>query len=208
MKIVTISDTHGKHDLVKLPDADLIIHAGDITPMGKESEVKSFLNWFSNLSIKYKVFIARNHDFHFENSSSDVIQNIIPKNIIYLKDQEVTIDGVKIWGSPITPWFYDWAFNRERGADIKKHWDLIPLDSDIVVTHGPIHKVLDKTVHGQNAGCEELAKAISLIKPKVHICGHIHEAYGDVNLNSIHFLNSSVLNEKYRLVNEPILFEL
>jgi len=126
LKIISISDTHGKHKGLTLPDADMIIHAGDITSNGDELQVKSFLNWFSNLNIQHKIFIAGNHDFYFERNPTEGIQKLIPENIIYLNDQLITIDGINIWGSPITPWFFDWAFNRERGEDIKKHWDLIP----------------------------------------------------------------------------------
>lgn len=208
MKIVTISDTHGKHKGLTLPEADMIIHAGDITSNGDELQVKSFLTWFSNLKIQHKIFVAGNHDFYFERKPEELIKAIIPENIIYLNDQLVSIDGLNIWGSPITPWFYDWAFNRERGQEIKKHWDLIPIISDIIVTHGPIHSVLDQTIHGQHAGCEDLANRVYDIKPKAHICGHIHESFGQVNLRGIKFINASVLNEHYKLVNEPIVFEL
>ena len=50
------------------------------------------------------------------------------RHIIFLNDSGCVLENIKIWGSPVQPWFYDWAFNRTRGAEIKKHWDLIPKD--------------------------------------------------------------------------------
>ena len=168
MKFVIISDTHGQHKNLTLPKGDVIIHAGDISQRGKESEIIDFLNWFKDLDFKYKIFIAGNHDFFFEKTSENDIQKIIPENIIYLCDSGVEVEHIKIWGSPITPWFYDWAFNRPRGAQIAHHWQLIPLDTDILITHGPAFGKLDKTTRGENVGCEDLLKSIKEIKPKIH----------------------------------------
>ena len=208
MKFIIISDTHGQHKNLTLPKGDVIIHAGDISQRGKESEIIDFLNWFKDLDFKYKIFIAGNHDFFFEETSEKDIQRIIPENIIYLCDSGVEVENIKIWGSPITPWFYDWAFNRPRGAQIAHHWQLIPIDTDIMITHGPAFGKLDKTTRGENVGCEDLLHTIENIQPKVHICGHIHEGYGQTTSSKTKFINASVLDEKYGLTNPPITFEL
>ena len=98
--------------------------------------------------------------------------------------------------------------NADRGEDIKQHWDKIPDDTDILLTHGPAHGFLDK-VHGRgpNLGCEELAKAIGRVNPKIHLCGHIHSANGYTKYNDIHFFNASVLNESYLYTYAPNSFE-
>jgi Icc-related predicted phosphoesterase len=57
-------------------------------------------------------------------------------------------------------------------------------------------------------GCEDLLLKVEEVKPTFHICGHIHEAYGMQEKDNTTFINASVLNEKYVLVNEPIVFEL
>jgi Icc-related predicted phosphoesterase len=132
---------------------------------------------------------------------------MLPDNLIYLNDSQIVIEGIKIWGSPIQPWFYDWAFNRQRGADIKKHWDLIHADTDILITHGPAHGILDLTMDYRNVGCEELIKKIEEIKPKYHICGHIHEAHGVLKNEATTFINASQLNVHYRPVFKPIVFD-
>ncbi|MBL7894526.1 MAG: metallophosphatase domain-containing protein [Bacteroidia bacterium] len=208
MKFVAISDTHGMHNRLILPKGDAIIHAGDISRMGHEEEVIEFLNWFKELDFRHKIFIPGNHDFFFESSSPQKVYDIIPENVIYLNDSAVTIDGIKIWGSPISPWFHDWAFNRKRGFEINMHWNRIPPDTDILITHGPAYGRLDKTIYGDYVGCEDLLNKIHDIKPKYHICGHIHEAYGKWNDGNTTFINASVLDHKYRMKNEAILFEL
>ena len=207
MKFVAISDTHCRHRSLKLPKGDVLIHAGDLSYKGTKEEVVDFLDWFSKQKFNYKIFIAGNHDFFFEKKSSVIIEELIPKNIIYLNDSGTEINGIKIWGSPVTPWFYNWAFNRHRGEDIKKHWDLIPADSDIVITHGPVYGFLDMTVSEQYAGCQDLLRKVLTIQPKVHVCGHIHEAYGLVKRSGIKFINASVVNEQYELANKPVVFE-
>ncbi len=208
MKFVAISDSHGQHRNLKLPKGDVIIHAGDISRRGKEDEIKDFLDWFSQLDYEHKIFIAGNHDFFFERNSEKHITTIVPPNVIYLCDSGTTINGIKIWGSPVTPWFYDWAFNRHRGELINRHWELIPSDTDILITHGPAFGLLDHTTRGQNVGCEDLLNKVNEVRPKVHICGHIHEAYGELDSSGVKFINASVTDEKYLLKNEPIIFEL
>ena len=208
MKFVTISDTHGKHNRLILPSGDVLIHAGDICMKGDKSEVEDFLKWFEKQNFKYKILIAGNHDFYFERESAENINSIIPEGIIYINDNYTTIGGFKIWGSPITPWFFNWAFNRHRGEPINRHWELIPVDTDIVITHGPVFGILDKTFQGSNAGCQDLLNKIQEIKPKIHVCGHIHEAYGTTEKFGVKFINASVLNANYQLTNSPIVFEL
>lgn len=208
MKIILISDTHGFHEQMIIPDGDILIHAGDISLKGNEKEIKAFLNWFSNLPHTYKIMVAGNHDWLFERQDSAYIQNLIPENIIYLNDSGTEIKGLQIWGSPVQPTFFSWAFNRDRGREIKSHWDLIPLHTDILITHGPPFGILDKTDKGMHVGCEELRKRVDLIKPKLHVFGHIHEAYGLHHENNTIFANASLLNVNYKHTNKAIVLEV
>lgn len=233
MRIVTMSDSHGRHEnihvlksgenldnmetlyhitgSVYLPaDADMIIHGGDISMRGHEHEVESFLKWYSSLPYKYKVMIAGNHDFLFDTQRT-LAKDLLVKypDIIYIENDVVEIEGIKIWGSPIQPWFHNWAFNKYRGDDIKKYWDIIPNDIDILVTHGPPFGVLDMTMSGDQVGCEDLMTKIKEIPTlKLHIFGHIHEHAGHEFKNGIHFVNASVLNLRYQLQNKPMIFEI
>lgn len=209
MKIVFISDTHGQHRKLKnLPKADLIIHGGDVSKLGKAHEVEDFIHWFLRLDYAHKIFIAGNHDFYFEDYSRDFIQKKLTSNCHYLSNSGVEIEDVKIWGSPVTPTFFNWAFNVNRGKPIQKYWNMIPSDTDILVTHGPIGGILDRTTSNINAGCDDLLKTVNKVKPKFHLFGHIHEAYGKEKVKETTFVNGSLLNEKYELVNSPVEIDL
>lgn len=206
MKIVCISDTHGGHDKMRIPDGDLLLHAGDMSKRGKEPEIRDFDAWLGTLPHRYKVIIAGNHDFLFESDPTFAASLIT--NAIYLNDSEVTIEGLRIWGSPVTPWFYDWAFNRFRGADIRPHWDLIPAGIDILMTHGPPANILDCTISGKSVGCEDLSEAIARVRPRLHLFGHIHEAYGIAHQNQIQYINACMMDINYKPVNQAIVIEL
>lgn len=208
MQIVAISDTHGKYRDLKIPDGDILIHAGDVTRGGKKEQVIDFIAWFAEQRHAHKIFVAGNHDFFFEEAYPEEISNLIPNEIIYLSDSGVEINGIKFWGSPITPWFNNWAFNRERGTEIKQHWDLIPKDTDVLITHGPPFGILDETVYGKRTGCEELLLRVYQVKPKYHIFGHIHEEYGNVTKAETTFVNASVLDDWYEMKNKPIVVDL
>jgi Icc-related predicted phosphoesterase len=169
------------------------------------------LKWYNELNFKNKILIAGNHDFYFEEGKPEDIAAMLAEypNITYLNDSGVEIDGVKFWGSPVQPWFYDWAFNR-RGADICKHWDLIPNDTHVLLTHGPVKGYLDMTQRGESVGCPYLLEKISQMPNlSVGVWGHIHEAYGRVELpDGKIFINASVLNLRYEMANYPIEVEI
>jgi len=215
MKLLLISDTHNKHQEIpreylenKGGDIETIIHAGDISGLGRLEEIEKFLEWFSKLNFKYKVFIPGNHDFYFERASEEKVNLLLSKypNVIYLQDSGVELDGFKVWGSGITPWFFDWAFNR-RGDAILPHWNLIPLDTDILVVHGGPKYVGHLNVNNRNddCGCPYLMNKISnMTNLKLFVQGHIHEGYGKTELNNTIFVNASVLNARYEMRNRPI----
>lgn len=212
MRIVCISDTHNQHSNkgLILPEGDCIIHAGDVSGRGYKNEIVPFLNWFNELPYKYKIFIAGNHDFFFEEASKKEIDEMLNNypNVIYLNDSGVELEGIKFWGSPVQPWFYNWAFNR-KGDEICRHWDLIPLDTQVLITHGPVHGYLDLTLGGDVTGCPYLLGKIKELKNiKYHICGHIHEAYGIIEFaDGVKFINASVLDARYVMKNKPIIIE-
>ena len=213
MKMTFISDTHGKHEYLTskaynniLGSGDVLVHAGDCTNVGKVGEIKDFLNWFSNTDYTHKIFIAGNHEFGFE-LVHDIAPEYKEKGVHYLFDSEVVIDGVKFYGSPWQPEFYDWAFNLPRGEKLAEKWALIPNDTDILITHGPAYQMLDWTLNNQLVGCQDLFNRIMTVKPKIHVCGHIHCAYGQKYFNDVEFLNASVLNERYQHENKPIKLE-
>jgi len=206
MRLVCVSDTHAYHDAIHIPDGDVLVHAGDLTKRGTVEEVRAAANWLAKLPHKRKLVVAGNHDFLFERDPS--LARALFANATYLEDEAVEIDGTHFYGSPYTPEFFDWAFMLPRGAALRAKWSGIPKDVDVLITHGPPHRVLDLTLHGDYAGCEELAKRVAEIKPRVHIFGHIHESYGVRDEGSTHFMNASICTFDYRPKNAPLVFDL
>ena len=226
-RITVISDTHTRHGLIPmedLPGGDLLIHAGDIMNSGyNKNDILDFCTWFQSLKqYEDKVFIAGNHDRMFENHPKEVEELINPYlNIDYLQDDEFVIygdgpegnspnDNIRIYGSPWQPEFYSWAFNLPKnGIEIASKWLAIPDNTDILITHGPAYGTLD-TVSGRlwdRLGCELLAQRIEVIKPKIHICGHIHSGRGIEYKNGTLFINASVLDESYEYTQKPITID-
>lgn len=218
MIITVISDTHGKHNQITqdLPGGDLLLHAGDISSMGYQHEVQQFCKWFNNIeNYEHKIFIAGNHDWGFQNNVEKIMEIVNSyKTVDYIQDETVSVGNdekmVNVYGSPWQPEFYNWAFNLPKnGNELAEKWDTIPDNTDILITHGPAFGVLD-TVAGKmwdNLGCQLLTNKIKTIKPKIHLCGHIHSGYGYFFDGDTHFLNASVLNEAYQYTNKPLTFE-
>lgn len=210
-KIVCLSDTHNCNEKIIVPDGDILIHAGDATIRGTEAEVEEFLRWYSALPHKHKIFVAGNHDWLYETNNRFARLLTANFNIIYLQDSFIEIEGLKIYGSPWQPRFFDWAFNLMRGAELAEKWKLIPSDADILITHGPPFGILDEVPRKywiENTGCEELRKKVEEIRPKAHIFGHIHCGYGQIEKFGVKFINASNCDESYNPTQPPIVFEI
>jgi Icc-related predicted phosphoesterase len=205
MRVVLLSDTHRRHGEIPVPEADLLIHAGDFSGHGTRSQIQAFDDWLGSLPHPHKVVIAGNHDFLFEKVENP---HSLLKNARYLQDEEVVIGGLRIWGSPWQPRFFDWAFNLDRGEPLRRVWQKIPDGIDILVTHGPPKGILDRVHRGGEVGCEELREALRRIRPRLHVFGHIHEAYGQLHVGGTHFVNAASCDLNYRPVNPPVVVEL
>jgi Icc-related predicted phosphoesterase len=214
MKCVAVSDIHMRD--VQTPEADLLIIAGDMTFRGTPSELAWFEAWLERQPQKHKVWIAGNHELGIEREPERALAIARRTGTIYLDDSATEVEGVRIWGSPVTPWFMDWAYNRRRGAEIRQHWMAIPEDLDILITHGPPMGYGDLLISGEHVGCEELLEVIEqkLKKPpRYHICGHLHYGYGRAILRradgqNIEVINAASCNDDYKAVNAPVLFEV
>jgi predicted phosphodiesterase len=210
MRIVAISDTHGRHDVLNLPPGDVLVHAGDFTGRGTPWEIIEFARWLHARPFAHRVVVAGNHDRLFE-SDPGLAQSLLREHcpgVVYLQDDGAVVGGLTFWGSPWQPRFMDWAFNLERGPELARVWARVPDGVDVLVTHGPPQGVLDRTRHGLNVGCEELAAALVRIAPKVHIFGHIHAGSGEQKQAGVHFVNACILDALYQPTNPPRVIEL
>lgn len=212
MKIWHISDTHGYHDLLSIPEnIDIVINSGDCSndknPYNNESEVRNFIDWYKSLPIKYKIFVAGNHDTSIEKGlvkQKDFFNN----DIIYLEDDYIHIEGLKIHGSPVTPNFGNWSFMKGRDK-LDKHWQrTIEDDVDILVVHGPPKGILDisddRDGKLEYCGCKALKRHVmNRIKPKLMLFGHIHNSDDIINAGTMKlsicdtiFSNGSVVTDR------------
>lgn len=237
MRLVCISDTHSRHknmkynlsDYVNPKDYNILIHSGDLTMMGYQHEITEFINWFQNLKgFDTKIFIAGNHDFCFEKINQphhegeyDWLKNLIfeenlsQSNCIYLEDSEFILTDpefsrpIKFYGSPWQPEFNNWAFNLPRnGHELESKWNMIPDDTDILITHSPPYGIGDYTMNNQRVGCELLKIKLEKISPLIHVYGHIHEGYGVSIYDKTIYVNASTCDRKYQPINQPHVIDI
>lgn len=213
-RIVCVSDTHNCNEEIVVPDGDVLIHAGDATTVGTVEQVRTFNLWFAGLPHKHKIFVAGNHDWIFERDNEQA-RRLLDTSIVYLQDSSTEIDGLKIYGSPWQPRFFDWAFNLNRGPEMAEKWAMIPDDVDILITHGPPNGILDLVSRqgwNENTGCEELRKRVEEIaalgRLRLHVFGHIHCGYGKHEEFGVKFVNASNCDEQYNPVQPPIVIDL
>ncbi len=240
MKITCISDTHNKHKKLDVGSGDILIHSGDATGRGEHGEIRAFLKWYGSQDYTFKIFVAGNHDWGFERDPERFEKMCEENDIIYLNDSGTVIqdfdsgEDIHIWGSPVQPEFCNWAFNRKieeklsvdpnfdpyHGykpnvhAWIKPHWDKIPDNTDILITHGPPKGILDEvptmdylTKEYERVGCPHLMDAIKRIEPSLHVFGHIHEQSGVMVSGKTTFCNASILNDMYNVNYRPRSFK-
>ncbi|KAH3751848.1 hypothetical protein DPMN_186425 [Dreissena polymorpha] len=234
LRVVCISDTHAKHPQ-RVPVGDILLHAGDFTNVGGAAEVKQFNDFLGSLPHPVKVVIAGNHDLTFDEDmvknrrdylsrnfriNEEVFERKLAEfgvktckelltNCVYLEDASVNVCGLKIYGAPWQPEFCDWGFNLSRGEACLQKWNLIPDDTDILITHGPPIGHGDACFNGMRAGCVELLSTIQQrVKPKYHVFGHIHEGYGVTTDDVTTFINASTCTLRYQPDNPPIVFDI
>jgi len=264
-RIACISDTHGQHRQVFIPQCDILLHGGDFTQTGEHRLVKDVDKYFDQLllgkdtrkrgkenapplslqshneqaedsidsplqfssyngSVGEIIAIAGNHDLTFDPETyanswkifhpiNGPLDATITKGLLthctYLQDESYVSNGVKFWGSPWSPEFgYGWAFNQTR-HEIHHKWDLIPSDTDVLITHGPPIGRGDLVHNGQRAGCVNLLQQVQTrIKPRIHLFGHIHEDYGVSSDGTTLFVNGSSCSLMYSPDNPCIIIDL
>ncbi|MFN7952759.1 MAG: metallophosphatase domain-containing protein [bacterium] len=206
LRVVALSDTHGYHDRIAVPEGDVLIHAGDLTRFGKIAEIEPFDSFLARLPHRHKLVIAGNHDWCFQREGRAARELL--RSATYLEDEALEIEGWRFYGSPWQPEFMNWAFNLPRGPMLREKWALIPTATDVLITHGPPLGAGDRTFGGEHVGCEELAVAVSRLAPRFHVFGHIHEAAGVIRGSSTTFVNAASCDLFYEPVQPPVVFDL
>jgi Icc-related predicted phosphoesterase len=218
--IAALSDTHNQHFsrqmypnyCMKSPDrSDILVHAGDFTVKGNMGEIHSFSDWVREVAPFFKavIFIAGNHEWNFDINpmiSKSYFKDI--PNCYYLENTGVEIEGIKFWGTPMTKSYISvegskrrrndgWAFGRDADK-LAVYWDMIPTDTDVLITHSPAYGFGDfhKDMH---LGCPDLLKRIWEIQPRIHIFGHIHSGEGSYKIGKTTSLNTSMVDDNYKI---------
>lgn len=202
MRLVIVSDTHGFHDRISVPAGDILVHAGDVTWRGEAEQLQKFAAWLHQQPHPHKIVVAGNHDRIFEDDPAWARK--ILGDCIYLQDSGTTLHGLNFWGSPWQPEYKNWAFNLPCGSALRDKWDLIPSDTDILITHGPPGGILD-LAHDEHLGCTDLLEAVRRIRPRAHIFGHVHEGYGHLADECTQFVNASICKLWFRRYNAPLV---
>eukprot|EP01063_Lacrimia_lanifica_P039136 TRINITY_DN851_c1_g2_i1.p1 TRINITY_DN851_c1_g2~~TRINITY_DN851_c1_g2_i1.p1 ORF type:complete len:349 (+),score=107.76 TRINITY_DN851_c1_g2_i1:52-1047(+) len=231
LRFVCVSDTHGLHRRVDVPDGDVLIHAGDFTNTGEREQVEDFVAWLAGLPHKTKVVVAGNHDvtmdvgyyrdrgaarFHPNGAyDADAVRRVLvdAQHLTYLENAacEVALPcgrAVRVWGSPYQPEFCDWAFQLAPGPATAANAAAIPSATDILVTHSPPCGQGDGSPE-KRAGCPDIMREVAArVRPAVHVFGHIHSGYGVTRAGATAFVNASTCTSQYAPTNDAIVFDL
>ncbi len=196
MKFVALSDTHGFHRQLNLPAGDVLLHAGDVCDRGNEVEINDFLVWLGALDFEYKIIIRGNHDVDLRSKQS-LLDIDMPEGIVQLNNSGILIKNIPIWGVP---------YPTNDGSE---DWESIPSNTRILMTHQPPYSILDKPPSSPSKGSKSLLRHVKLVKPDVHLFGHIHADYGQKKVEETLFINGSAYRQsKKMIVNQPVVFSL
>lgn len=226
MRIACISDTHGFHRKIVVPEADVLVHAGDITMNGEPEVMDDFVGWLHAQPHKHKVLVPGNHDFCLDyqhprrpkwpghhmtaRDSFDAV------GVHFLIGRGVTLDGVKFWGGPWVPNLPLWAFPEGEG----KCWKQLPHDVQVLVTHGPVYGIGDRVGpdhqvqvgFGEHVGSTKLGNQLTysgaIDSLKAHISGHIHESHGVKVVGTRLFVNAAICTRAYNPSNPTVVIDV
>ena len=198
MTILHLSDTHGCHRRLRdLPEADVVVHSGDFTMNGSESEAIDFMNWFCDLPYRHKVFICGNHDDCLYGAAIDGLD----ANVNYLCNSGIEIEGLKFYGVPM--FMEDCITDRQS-----RNYASIPNDTEVLITHSPAYGILDLD-DDINYGSEEILEIIPILHNlKAHLFGHIHARNGIMEQNGVIFSNGAIMNADYTILIRPNVITL
>ncbi|HEY3987924.1 MAG TPA: metallophosphatase domain-containing protein [Acidobacteriaceae bacterium] len=200
MRICIVSDTHQLENELTIPPCEMLLHCGDWSFFGKSvAAMDAFNDWIGEQPARFKVVTCGNHEYPVQADPEGWRRRL--SNATLLLNESVTIEGIKIFGSPITP-LYGGAFGMSNEADREKLYSTIPADTDILMTHGAPQGVLDA-----DQGCAALRRTVLRIKPRLHCFGHVHSAYGTLSTKTTLFVNAAIVDEDFAPTRKPVLLD-
>ena len=203
MRILHFSDNHGLIPELDLDGIDAVVNSGDFLPNKTHGGNSYYLSleeqfqaaWIhSNRDelcemVPYRIpfLICRgNHDF------VNPADHLAGMQMHDLSGKLVEICGIKFFGFPYTPWLAGnwWGELTERQEEHAMEGLLLVLERDkpdVLVSHGPMHGILDRNKYAEHCGSTKLRKLLMHTTkhlPKVMLHGHIHEHAGKSMMTS------------------------
>lgn len=206
MKIVIISDTHGKHEELGHLSGDVLIHCGDVENLFERDDhaIEKIDQWFGRQDFDHILCIGGNHDLALEQRVKSRVQPF--EHAVFLHDTTTVIEGVKFFGSSWVPKLNQHAFFADDKT-LENAWAKIPDDVNVLITHTPPAGVLDVSSRGLELGCDHLAKHLSALSPMLHCFGHVHASAGSTQHNGTTFVNASSVNSNFKIAHAPFEFD-
>jgi Icc-related predicted phosphoesterase len=178
-----------------------LIHAGDFTMFSHSLRaIADFNEWLGELPHFRKLVVPGNHEYFLE---GDLSKRSMLSNATVLINEGTEIEGLRVWGSPVTP-LYGGAFGMSSATDRKRLYSQIPKDTDVLITHGPPYGIDSDPDSAMHAGCRELFDAVMRVRPRLHVFGHVHAAYGIFETDQTTFVNAALLGPDGDLAKAPI----
>jgi Icc-related predicted phosphoesterase len=206
LSLVLLSDSHELHREIDVPCGDILIHAGDFTMFGRSlSAIEDFNAWLGEMPHRIKIVVPGNHEYFLE---ADQSRRLLISNAIVLINEGVEVEGLRIWGSPATP-LYGGAFGLSSSEEQRRLYAHMPATTNVLITHGPPHGILDVAPGSRiHSGSAELLEAVQRIRPRLHVFGHVHGAYGIFETEHTTFVNAALAGPLGDLAQVPIVLKM
>jgi Icc-related predicted phosphoesterase len=207
LDLVLFGDTHELHREVEVPGGDILICVGDFTMFSKSmSSIEDFNDWLGEQPHRHKIIVPGNHEFFLESNPE---RRSLLDNAHVLIDEGIEIEGMKIYGSPMTP-LYGAAFGKSSPKDRERHWGRIPDDTNVLITHGPPFGILDLSPgQAERMGDPELRNRMrELPDLRLHAFGHVHGAHGTVERDGVTFVNVALMGHLGDLAWQPTVLRI
>ncbi len=179
MKILAFSDLHlararAEEIVAASRVADLVVGAGDFANMRKG--VSEAMGLLAGVETPL-VMVPGN------NESLDELKMAAPEDAFVLHGDTIAIDGVTLFGIgggvPVTPFgAWSWDLTEAEAAELLENAD----GADVIVSHSPPKGIADRTSTGLSVGSTAVWDAAERVQPKLLLCGHIHDCWGEEGL--------------------------